>query len=81
MRRALREARFATTQSVPPVEVHPEVLEAVSCLSVRQRAAVVLTYWADLDPGGVAELLGISDGAVRRHLAHARRRLRELLDE
>jgi len=81
MRRALREARCATTQSVPPVELHPEVLAAVRRLSVRQRAAVVLTYWADLDPTGVGELLGISDGAVRRHLARARRRLRELLDE
>ena len=81
MRRAAREARFAASQSQPAIELHPEVLEAVSRLSVRQRAAVVLTYWADLDPAGVAQLLGVSEGAVRRHLARARHRLRELLDD
>jgi RNA polymerase sigma factor (sigma-70 family) len=56
------------------------VREAVGTLSLRQRAVVVLTYWADLDPATIAERLGISDGSVRRHLARARARLREALD-
>jgi RNA polymerase sigma factor (sigma-70 family) len=81
MRRAAREARAAAGGSVLPPEVHPEVLEAVARLSLRQRAVVVLSYWADLDPAGVAKLLGISQGSVRRHLARARARLRELLDD
>jgi RNA polymerase sigma-70 factor (ECF subfamily) len=58
----------------------PDVLGAVAELSVRQRAVVVLTYWADLDPAGVAVRLGIAEGSVRRHLARARARLREVLD-
>jgi RNA polymerase sigma-70 factor (ECF subfamily) len=57
----------------------PEVLAAVLALSDRQRAVVYLTYWEDLDPSRIAELLGISDGAVRRHLARARRHLRKTL--
>ena len=61
--------------------LHPEVRRAVAQLSVRQRAVVVLTYWADMHPAAVAEHLGISDGSVRRHLARARSRLREALDE
>jgi RNA polymerase sigma factor (sigma-70 family) len=81
MRRAVREARAAALDSWLPPEVHPEVLAAVARLSLRQRAVVMLTYWADLDPSGVAALLGISQGSVRRHLARARARLRELLDE
>jgi RNA polymerase sigma factor (sigma-70 family) len=48
-------------------------------LSERQRAVVYLTYWDDLDPPRIAELLGISDGAVRRHLARARHHLRKTL--
>jgi RNA polymerase sigma factor (sigma-70 family) len=59
----------------------PDVRAAVERLSVRQRAVVLLTYWADLDPMMVGELLGISDGSVRRHLARARARLRKVLDE
>jgi RNA polymerase sigma-70 factor (ECF subfamily) len=59
----------------------PEVREAVERLSVQQRAVVLLTYWADLDTTTVAEQLGISDGAVRRHLARARARLRKVLDD
>jgi DNA-directed RNA polymerase specialized sigma24 family protein len=58
----------------------PEVRQAVARLSMRQRAVVVLTYWADLAPPAVAERLGISEGSVRRHLARARARLREVLD-
>lgn len=57
----------------------PEVAAAVRALSMRQRAVVVLTYWSDLDPATVAARLGISEGAVRRHLARARARLREVL--
>lgn len=56
-----------------------DVRDAVLALSVRQRAVIVLTYWSDLDPASVAEHLGISEGSVRRHLARARARLREVL--
>ena len=60
---------------------HPEVFAAVAALSPRQRAVVYLTYWEDLDPGSAAALIGISDGAVRRHLARARKTLRGVLDD
>ncbi len=60
--------------------LHPEVRAAVVGLSVRQRAVIVLTYWSDLAPAGVAERLGLSEGSVRRHLARARARLRKVLD-
>jgi len=79
MRRAARDARFATPDPPTPPDVRPEVLEAVARLSLRQRAVIVLTYWEDLDPAQVARRLQISDGSVRRHLARARARLREEL--
>jgi RNA polymerase sigma-70 factor (ECF subfamily) len=63
------------------IEPRPEVAAAVANLSLRQRAVIVLTYWSDLDPASIGERLGISDGSVRRHLARARARLREVLDE
>ena len=78
--RLSREGALILDQFAAP-EVHPEVRAAVSALSLRQRAVVVLTYWADLPPAAVAELLGISDGAVRRHLARARANLRKVLDD
>ena len=55
------------------------MVRAVAALSVRQRAVIVLTYWLDLHPAGIAGLLGVSEGAVRRHLARARAHLREVL--
>ena len=54
----------------------PEIVTAIAELSSRQRAVVHLTYWDDLTPAAVADVLGISDGAVRRHLARARAHLR-----
>ena len=57
------------------------MLAAVDKLSVQQRASVVLTYWEDLTPNEVALRLGVSEGSVKRHLARARSKLKELLDE
>jgi RNA polymerase sigma-70 factor (ECF subfamily) len=75
-----REAHLVVADRWELPTIRPDVAEAVARLSVRQRATVVLTYWADLDPGAVAELLGISEGSVRRHLARARAHLRKVLD-
>lgn len=73
--RRVREQRAATPSSTGPVEIDVDVLEAVGRLSMRQRAAVLLTYWADLPPDRVAEHMGVSTGSVKRHLARARKRL------
>jgi RNA polymerase sigma-70 factor (ECF subfamily) len=75
-----REARWAGPDRWELPAFHDDVRRAVAALSVRQRAVVVLTYWADLDPRTVADRLGISEGSVRRHLARARANLREALD-
>jgi len=80
-RRQVREQKAARPESAWGPEVEPEILRAVSSLSLRQRAVVVLTYWADLDPPAVAEFLGIREGSVRRHLARARARLRDVLHD
>jgi RNA polymerase sigma factor (sigma-70 family) len=84
LRRACRrrgiEAQAAQADRWEMPTLRPDVWDAVVNLSVRQRAVVVLTYWADLDTRTVAEHLGISEGSVRRHLGRARARLREVLD-
>lgn len=80
MRRRAREMRAATAEATFDPEVRPEVLEALSVLSTKQRAVVVLTYWEDLTPGEIAGRLGVSEGTVHRHLARGRSKLREVLD-
>jgi len=80
VRRQSREIRAVLGQDVEVTEIDPEVASAVRQLSVRQRAVTVLTYWNDLDPASISRTLRISEGAVRRHLARARARLRELLN-
>jgi len=79
-RRRLREQRWANPESVEAPDIRPEILAAVSALSVRQRAVIVLTYWFDLDPDAISSLLEITDGSVRRYLARARSHLKESLD-
>src|SRR5438874_7734906 len=78
-RRRRREERAARPDVVESAERDLDVLRAVSRLSLRQRAVVYLAYWEDLAPQDVAEVLGISEGAARRHLARARARLREMI--
>lgn len=64
----------------PSSELAVDARRAMRVLSDQQRAAVYLTYWADRAPSEVADLLGVSEGTVRKQLARARRRLREVLD-
>ena len=80
-RRRQRDRHALLAEAVSDDAPSYEVLDAVRRLSIRQRAVVVLTYWQDLEPAAVAGLLGISEGAVRRHLARARAHLKEYLDD
>lgn len=77
--RRLRELKTAGPESTLPHEVDVDVLNAVERLSMQQRAAVLLTYWADLPVEAVATQMGVSTGAVKRHLARARKHLEEWL--
>lgn len=52
---------------------------ALGRLSERQRAVLYLTYWLDMDPAGIADLLDITPGAVKKHLDRGRRALRPML--
>jgi len=79
MRRRAREQLAAGPESVEPPQVDVDVLAAVGALSTRQRAVVFLTYWHDLAPNEIADLLDISPGSVRRHLARGRERLKDRL--
>jgi RNA polymerase sigma factor (sigma-70 family) len=79
-RRRKREALVAQRELVETPEIRPEVLAAVLALSVRQRAVIVLTYWEDLDPATIADLLNIGEGSVKRHIARGRSRLKEVLN-
>lgn len=79
LRRRLVEAKAADPDLFIGPEIDLDVLAAVERLSVQQRATVVLTYWEDMTPQEVAARLGIAEGSVKRHLARARSRLKEIL--
>jgi len=82
-RRMERELRAAPGEAVDGAisgaVVDRDVIAALLRLSVRQRAVVFLTYWADLPPADVAVLLDSSPRTVERELSAAKRRLEELL--
>jgi RNA polymerase sigma factor (sigma-70 family) len=79
-RRSARERRVALRDHVED-DHDIDVLATMSVLSVRQRAVLVLTYWYDLDQSTIGQMLGISRGAVARHLGRAHARLREEMDD
>jgi len=80
-RRLRREQRSASAQSETwePASSDPDVLAALRRLTVRQRAVVFLTYWADLTPAAVAETIDSSTRTVERELAAAKQRLGSML--
>jgi len=79
-RRLRREHRAALWDVGGPADVDPDLASTVmAALSPQQRAVVFLTYWEDLEARSVADLLGVSEGTVRKQLGRARIRLREVL--
>jgi RNA polymerase sigma factor (sigma-70 family) len=80
-RRRARERKFADSIVAEDPDLRPDVVDAVVRLSPQQRACVYLTYWEDLTASDVAQRLGIGEGTVKRYLARARAKLREVLDE
>lgn len=63
----------------PDPGLRVEVVSAMRALTVRQRAVLYLTYWADLEADDVATELGISRRTVQRELTDARRAMEVLL--
>lgn len=83
-RRRSRESLYLRRHSSRGLsdERSPDGARAVlSLLTDQQRAVVFLTYWCDLRPLEVAEMLGVREGTVRKQLARARKRLREVFDD
>ena len=81
-RRRRREDRALALVPSPgdPPDASIDAHRALAALSEQQRAVVFLTYWEDLTPTQIAELLDVSDGTVRKQLARARDHLRRILD-
>ena len=62
-------------------EDEPELRAALARLPERQRTAVFLRYYADLDYAAIGEALGISTGTVAATLNAAHAALRSRLEE
>ncbi len=58
-----------------------DLTDAVMALPPQQRAAAYLAYWCDYTAAETAELMGWSDGTVRRYLHIVRRKLERFADE
>jgi RNA polymerase sigma factor (sigma-70 family) len=76
--REARAGRLVVTSSVDPAN-GLDVRRALDRLSPQQRAIAFLVYWDDLTIPDVAVRLDVSEGTVRRQLARAKDRLREVL--
>ena len=76
---ALAAAGTSISAGQPDDVTH--VLAAIRALPPRQRAAVVLTFYADLPEAGVAEALGCKPGTVKSQLSKARATLARALSE
>jgi RNA polymerase sigma-70 factor (ECF subfamily) len=87
-RKLVRIGRLLERLSVDTVEaseIEPwlpqrEFLDAIAVLPHRQRMAVALHYLGDLPTSEVAQVMGITEGAVHSHLHKAREALKDVLE-
>ncbi len=85
-RSAQRRARLeATRRPDPRPEAEPtaaeELRDALAQLNERQRAAIVLKYYADWSEADIAQALGCRPGTVKSLTHRALARLREVLPQ
>ena len=82
LRRQRRESLTAARVAVASgdLEEPTDARRVLGVLSLQQRSVVYLTYWHDWDPARIADVLGVSEGTVRKQLARGRQQLREVLD-
>jgi RNA polymerase sigma factor (sigma-70 family) len=86
-KRYTAEARYVPTEAIDEgVEMNGyhepgAFAAAVAALPERQRTALFLRYYADLDYAGIAEALGIAVGTVSATLHAARTNLENTLEE
>jgi RNA polymerase sigma factor (sigma-70 family) len=62
-------------------EIRPDIAMRIAKLSAREKACIYLTYWEDLPAAVVAERLDLAEGTVKKYLARARAKLREVIHE
>jgi RNA polymerase sigma factor (sigma-70 family) len=76
-----REATPEPPRGNGRAEQHPELRAAIAALPERQRLAVFLRYYADLDYAAIAAALGVERGTVAASLHAAHANLRSTLKE
>lgn len=76
-----RQAVESAEMSVLRDSQQEAVLSALRRLPVRQREAVVLRYWAELEEPAIAAAMGVAAGSVKTHLARGRAALAATLEE
>ena len=64
-----------------PSGTRVDLASAIKRLPVRQRTAIALFYLRDLPIPQIAQVMQISEGTVKAHLAQARAALRQMLEE
>jgi RNA polymerase sigma factor (sigma-70 family) len=83
-RRRVLERRHAAVTGGEPVLFDATAIAvrgALSALTPRQRAAVILRYYEDLPEREIARVLGCRPGTVKSLLARSTPKLKELLDD
>jgi RNA polymerase sigma-70 factor (ECF subfamily) len=73
-------AHTALSDTAGPTADAIDLQRALQRLPRRQREALVLFYVGDLTVHVAADLMGVSDGTVKAHLAQGRAALRQLLE-
>lgn len=79
LERALVRRGVSAAPDSPGIEVRDELWQALQRLSARQRAAIVLRYYADLSELATADLLGCRPGTVKSLVSRGLEALREMV--
>ena len=81
MARRSRQRVLTDERSYELTEPPLDLLRTLRQLSARQRAVIILHFYAGHSTKEVAAILGCTTGTVRMHISQGRKRLRRLLEK
>lgn len=72
---------IGASETVSSLDQPSELIDVVAALPYKQRAVVVLRYWADLPEAEIASIIGVRPNTVRTLAARALATLRKALPD
>ena len=75
------DSDYLPEESLDTDETRKAIMDIIDSLPEDRRLCVLMHYYEDMPVGEIAEVLDVSEGTVKSHLFHARKKIKETIED